>query len=476
MQTSKSIKISVTAKRSIGDEGNDFVAGKAFKNGRDAEADFQWTFPDGMTVKFKNAIISVTNLGGGDSTNVAPLESKIVDTLHGKTICTDDVTITGITVAVGENTAQSGTDGYRLSISDNILLEEGKAQETADYLGNKLIGLNFRPLTITCQSDPSIEAGDRITVRDEKGNEYQTVVTSTTFAVLEAQKIACNAASPTVNAGQRLSETSKAIIASRKYADEAVEHERTERETALEELNRQLAESSGMYATAQKQEDGSTIYYMHDKVKLEDSGIIWKLTADALGISTDGGKTYPYGLDVSGTAILNRIYTVGLNADYINTGKIAVKDAAGNILFCADMDTGEVTINSGILKIGSGYISTDGPFRIGPIRSVGDENQDLIFDRAVSINYGLEIYSDNDSGKESFLDFHSGSSAESGDEDYDYTGRIKDCLDNNLVSQFAFLGYRKKTGESGTCTVSVNGTLVHTSDRRLKGNLDNRRL
>ncbi len=80
----------------------------------------------------------------------------------------------------------------------------------------------------------------------KKGNEYQTVVTSTTFAVLEAQKIACNAASPTVNAGQRLSETSKAIIVSRKYADEAVEHERTERETALEELNRQLAESSGM--------------------------------------------------------------------------------------------------------------------------------------------------------------------------------------------------------------------------------------
>ena len=243
--------------------------------------------------------------------------SQSIDILYGKSICTDDVTITGTEVVVGETTAKSGADGYRLSISDNILLAEDKAQETATYLGNKLIGLKFRPLSVTCKSDPSIEAGDRITVRDEKGNEYETVVTSTTFAVLESQKVACNAASPTINGGKRLSETSKAIIANRKYADEAVEHERSEREAALEEMNRQLAESSGMYITSKKQEDGSTIYYAHDKPKLSESQIVWKMTATAIGISADGGKTYPYGLDVSGKAILDRIYVIGINAENV---------------------------------------------------------------------------------------------------------------------------------------------------------------
>ena len=243
--------------------------------------------------------------------------SQSIDILYGKSICTDDVTITGTEVVVGETTAKSGADGYRLSISDNILLAEDKAQETATYLGNKLIGLKFRPLSVTCKSDPSIEAGDRITVRDEKGNEYETVVTSTAFAVLESQKIACNAASPTINGGKRLSETSKAIIANRKYADEAVEHERSEREAALEEMNRQLAESSGMYITSKKQEDGSTIYYAHDKPKLSESQIVWKMTATAIGISADGGKTYPYGLDVSGKAILDRIYVIGINAENV---------------------------------------------------------------------------------------------------------------------------------------------------------------
>ena len=402
----------------------------------------------------------------------ADATSKTVDTLYSKTICTDDVTITGITVVSGETTAQSGADGYRLSISDNILLAEDRAQETADYLGDRLIGLSFRPLSVSCQSDPSIEAGDRITVKDEKGNEYQTVVTSTTFAVLEAQKIACNAASPTVNAGQRLSETSKAIIVSRKYADEAVEHERTERETALEELNRQLAESSGMYVTAQKQDDGSTIYYTHDKPELSESQVVCKFTATAMGISTDGGKTYPYGLDVSGMAILKRIYTVGLNADYINTGKIAVKDNNGTILFCADMDTGAVTINFGLLKVGNGYINTDGSFKLGPMESAGDDNMDVIFRRAIMINYGAEIYGNNDDANQiAYIDFHSGADVSTGDKLYDYTGRIQNLLDSTMVSQFAFTGFKKKTGESGTCNVSVNGTLVHTSDRRLKNDI-----
>ena len=74
LMTGKGVTISVTAKRNVGDKGNDFVAGKAWKNGRNAEATFQWTFPDGSTVKFQNAVINVTNSGSGDSTTVAPLE------------------------------------------------------------------------------------------------------------------------------------------------------------------------------------------------------------------------------------------------------------------------------------------------------------------------------------------------------------------------------------------------------------------
>lgn len=78
LMTAKGVTISVTAKRNVGDPGNDTVAGLAFKNGRDVEKDFQWTFPDGTKVKFSDAVINVKNIGSGDSTAVAPLEFDVM--------------------------------------------------------------------------------------------------------------------------------------------------------------------------------------------------------------------------------------------------------------------------------------------------------------------------------------------------------------------------------------------------------------
>lgn len=78
LMTAKAVTITVSGKRNVGDAGNDFVAGLTFANGRDAEADFQWTFPDGTVVTFDDAVINVTNVGAGDSTNVGPLEFEVL--------------------------------------------------------------------------------------------------------------------------------------------------------------------------------------------------------------------------------------------------------------------------------------------------------------------------------------------------------------------------------------------------------------
>lgn len=78
LMTAKAVTVSVTAKRNVGDAGNDAVAALAWVNGRNAEKDVQWTFPDGTVVKFTGAVINVTNVGAGDSTAVAPLEFEIM--------------------------------------------------------------------------------------------------------------------------------------------------------------------------------------------------------------------------------------------------------------------------------------------------------------------------------------------------------------------------------------------------------------
>ncbi len=78
LMTAKAMTISLAGKRNIGDTGNDFVADKLFKNGHEAEGYFEWEFPDGTSVAWNSTIFDVKNMGGGDSTNVAPLEFDVI--------------------------------------------------------------------------------------------------------------------------------------------------------------------------------------------------------------------------------------------------------------------------------------------------------------------------------------------------------------------------------------------------------------
>lgn len=76
--TGKSVTISVAGKRNIGDAGNDYVASKALAEGRDAEGFFQWTFPDGTKILFRNAVFSITAFLAAETTNVGPLEYDVM--------------------------------------------------------------------------------------------------------------------------------------------------------------------------------------------------------------------------------------------------------------------------------------------------------------------------------------------------------------------------------------------------------------
>lgn len=72
LKTGKGITISLNGKRNVGDAGNDYIAGMAFKSGQACNSELQWTFPNGDSVLIP-CVINVTS-AGGDSTNVEPLE------------------------------------------------------------------------------------------------------------------------------------------------------------------------------------------------------------------------------------------------------------------------------------------------------------------------------------------------------------------------------------------------------------------
>lgn len=263
-------------------------------------------------------------------------------------------------------------------------------------------------------------------------------------------------------------------------AQDEIDKETSARKRAITELVKKVEQGSGLYVT-DKGTGGAHDWFLHDKPVLEESQTIIRINDGGIIFSVDGGETYN-GLDWSGTAILQKIYTVGINAAYIDTGQLKVVDNTGKTLFCADMDSGEVTINSGLLKVGAGYINTDGRFKIGSMYSQGGvynkdtgiyERQDVCFDKAIFINYGIELYGNNDSAEGiSYCDFHSGADVTTGDSIYDYTGRLQNYLNPNGTSEFTFSGSKTKDGTvSNPCTVAVNGTIVHSSDKRLKENI-----
>lgn len=232
-------------------------------------------------------------------------------------IGTEDVVITGIRMKVKGKTSEEdqtflcGQEGYILEI-DNPLAT-GQEQLLVDSIGQRLVGVHLRDFSGDHIAYPLAEFMDHVYIEDRKGRKYQTVLTDISFTFFGITTLKNSAVSAIRNSSKYTSEASKTYEEVKKLVTE----ERKARDTAIENLAKRLESSSGMYCTKDKQPDGSVIYYMHDKPELSDSMIVWKITVEAIGISTDGGKTYPIGLDVSGDAILNRIYVNGIDGKYI---------------------------------------------------------------------------------------------------------------------------------------------------------------
>ena len=292
-------------------------------------------------------------MSGGDAADGGSFDEGPWAHLHAitsLTTSTDDVVITGIRATAAQEVNEDGTlgdegesylygtEGYVLALESNPLIEFGRAAEVAENVANQAVGMRFRPYDAMGIASPAWEAGDPIIITDARQRTYRSWITNYTWKAGGYASLACRAETPARNSAASASAATRAMVEARN----AIRAERSARELALQVLAEELATSSGLYVTADVQQDGSTIYYAHDKATLAESQIVWKFTATALGISTDGGVTFPYGLDVSGTAILERVYAIGLDADYLNVGRIQAQ--VGSNFW--DLVTGEFQLAS----------------------------------------------------------------------------------------------------------------------------------
>lgn len=329
------------------------------------------TRPDDQQLTFRQVLAWVAQIGGQfcrcdsygrlciawydlksyESSHINEDKFVSVESYDSLSINNEDVVITGIKVTeYKENVStdespvsyQYGEDGYVIEIKDNKLIAEGKGNDIATIIGKRIVGMRFRPFSASMMNNPLAEAGDICIITDRKGNQYKSLVTSTIFQVGNKQTIECGAKSAARNSAKQYSLASQAIVENRKN----LQKERSDREKALEELSKRISQSSGLYTTVEESQGGGKVYYLHNKALLSDSDIVWKMTAEAWGVSTDGGNTWNGGMTVDGDTVVRILDAVGVRANWINTGEFKVADEKGNEVFYVNCDTGVVRIKA----------------------------------------------------------------------------------------------------------------------------------
>lgn len=317
------------------------------------DADGNVTFKGGASIDSEN-FISPTGNWTIDSDgfltlieSAADTSEKLKDFFTSPTVSSDDIVITGIKLKNRENEAMYGSTGYVLEL-ENDLVADSDLDTVAAQIGDSIIGAKFRNMSGELVYNPLIEFGDMAYTYDRKWNRYITPLTDVSCSVNGKTTVKTQADDPIRGQSKFQSESTKAIVEARRL----VKKEKTAREKAVEKLEETLKNSSGLYETSVTQEDGSTITYLHDKPTLAESKNVIKFTAEAIGVSNDGGKTYPYGFFLTGDLIAKILYAHGINADYIDTGALTVRDSDGNIIFQVDMDTKKVIISGDNVVIG----------------------------------------------------------------------------------------------------------------------------
>ena len=264
----------------------------------------------------------------------------------------EDTLITGVKMIIEDEEEQeilTGTNEYVLTLTNPLV--SGSEQTLLSWVYERVANIPFRPFNGDHISQPLIEFMDLVEIRD-RGNVYNSFITDVNFVFAGITTVK-NVSPGTIRQNGKYSSGN---TKTEQFAKDLVKKERTAREEAVKKLNENIANASGMHITEVQQEDGSKVIYMHDKPTLKESKNVMVITSDAVGFSTDGGKTYPFGFRIDGDMIANILYTNGVNAGWIDTGALVIKDDNGNVVFSADIDTGKVSISGDSVFIGDSTI------------------------------------------------------------------------------------------------------------------------
>lgn len=265
--------------------------------------------------------------------------------INNLTYDVDDVVVTGVKYVNNETEYKYGTDGYVITIDNKLLT--GNEQVGVDLIGKELVGMRLRPFSCDSIAVGYATFGDRITFSDIKGNIYYSYLTDVDFAFSGSTSFSCNAKSMEDIDVDYPDSMQVEVDNAKKDSEKKI----AAYDAKLKQMNELAANTLGFYFTEEIQPDGSSISYRHDKPSLKDSKVIYKTGVNGFFLSVDGGNTWKAGFDSNGDAVLNILYAIGIQSDWINTRGFTAKDNDGNITFRIDAETGAVNLNATELTI-----------------------------------------------------------------------------------------------------------------------------
>ncbi len=270
------------------------------------------------------------------------------------TVATDDVVITGIQTIVDGVTYLYGEEGYILTLTNQLI--EGNPQDAMNRIGPLIVGVRFRPFEMDHIAYPMAEFGDVCYVIDRKQNIYQSVITDVNFTFFGYTTLKCSADSPMRNSSNYYSKTTEAAVKARLNTKKQL----AEYDKAVQMLTSLITQSFGVFKTEEVLGDGSTVFYLHNKPTLAESKTIWKMTADAFAVSTDGGKNWNAGMDSSGNAVVNVLSAIGINFDWASGGTLSLggKNNGNGLCYLYDSNGNKIaTLDSNGLAVLKGTIT-----------------------------------------------------------------------------------------------------------------------
>ena len=271
------------------------------------------------------------------------LYARINDNSRPPKVSHYPILITGVKCVIGSGDNEveyaTGTTEYMVDVSGNPFIGSANVSTVINRIAENMVGFYFYSFDASYISRPYYEAGDLAWIEDYRnGRVYCSFITNLNFTSGQYQESSCGAETPAKKRTASYTPAMKILA----EAGRATRASLDTYEAVAKSMTELISLGYGMHFSKEVQSDGSAIYYLHDGATLNESSSVWKLTSNGLVVSHDHGTTWA--IDTNGNALFNVITARGLNADWINTGKIEIKDNGGNTIFLADITNKVVSI------------------------------------------------------------------------------------------------------------------------------------